>query len=419
MITAGKPRLLSEIYVDRENRQRKELTDIESLMESISKRGLFHPLVIEADGKLVAGERRFTAVSRLGWTHVDVRYAEDLDPAEIHMIELEENIKRVGISWTEEVQALERYHALKSEAEPGWTKTATAEELGITSADVGIKLALAKEIANGNEKIAGQANISTAKNILRRRTERERTSTLAAIAEAQPETPRIPLIHADFHEWAAAYSGVKFNLLHCDFPYGIKADGQQQGNNVTTYGGYADGPDVYFNLLDTLEMAMSNVVADAAHLIFWFSMDYYEMTKERLTLMGWKVNPFPLIWNKSDNTGLLPDPQRGPRRVYETAFFASRGDRLVVQPVSNIVSHPGKDKSIHMSEKPVPMLRHFFRMVCDSNSVVLDPTAGSANALKAAEALNANFVLGLEKEKEFYDRSVEVYHEGSVDTLTI
>ena len=164
------------------------------------------------------------------------------------------------------------------------------------------------------------------------------------------------------------------------------------------HGTYEDGKDVYFTLLDTLAASMDNIVAESAHLMFWFSMDYYEVTRDRLTSMGWRVNPFPLIWNKSDNTGLLPDPQRGPRRIYETAFFASRGDRLVVQPVSNLFSHPGRDKEIHMSEKPVAMLRHFFRMICDSNSVVLDPTSGSANALKAAESLGANYVLGLEKE---------------------
>lgn len=280
MIVSGHPRLLSEIYVDREARQRKDLTDIEGLMESISKRGLINPITIEADGKLIAGERRFTAVSRLGWTHIDVRYASELDPAEIHMIELEENIKRVGISWQEETRALERYHTLKSEAEPGWTKAETAEELGMSSTDVSIKLALAKEIAAGNDKIAGQSLISTAKNLLRRRVEREKTSTLAALAETKPDTPSVPLLHADFNEWAFTYSGVKFNLIHCDFPYGIKANNQQQGNNVTSYGSYADGPDVYFTLLDTLEAAMNNIVAEAAHLIFWFSMDYYEGNAE-------------------------------------------------------------------------------------------------------------------------------------------
>src|SRR5690606_15860787 len=106
--------------------------------------------------------------------------------------------------------------------------------------------------------------------------------------------------------------------------------------------------DVYWRLVDTLGASMRNVVAESAHLIFWFSMDYYADTKVALEGMGWSVNPFPLIWFKSDNSGILPDPSRGPRRVYETAFLASRGDRKIIQAVSNVFAAPVV-KRIHMS----------------------------------------------------------------------
>ncbi len=154
---------------------------------------------------------------------------------------------------------------------------------------------------------------------------------------------------------------------------------------------------------------MSNVVAESAHLIFWFSMDYYQNTKILLTEMGWNVNPFPLIWMKSDNTGIIPDANRGPRRIYETAFFASRGDRLIHGAVSNAFAYPGQGKTLHMNEKPVPMLKHFMRMVCDEYSRVLDPTCGSANALKAATALGAPTVLGIERDPEFFARAKDGY----------
>lgn len=419
MISPGQPRRLSEIYIDRESRQRRELTGIEDLAASIAKRGLFHPIIIERDGKLVAGERRLTAVSSLGWDSIEVRYVDELSASEIYMIELEENIKRVNIPWQEEAAALAKWHELKAAEEPGWTQAATAEELGVSRVDVTQKLAVAKELSAGNTKLAAQPKLSTALNILRRKTEREKSSVLAAIEGKEPTARSVPLLHADFNQWAPQYDGIKFNLIHCDFPYGINADGQKQGNNAAMHGTYADGPEIYFQLLDTFAASMHNVVAESAHLIFWFSMDFYEVTRNRLTSMGWRVNPFPLIWHKSDNTGLLPDPQRGPRRIYETAFFASRGDRLVVQPVSNLFAHSGRDKEIHMSEKPVPMLKHFFRMVCDGNSVVLDPTAGSANALKAAEALGANFVVGLERELEFFERSSAAYFSADEPALDL
>ena len=60
--------------------------------------------------------------------------------------------------------------------------------------------------------------------------------------------------------------------------------------------------------------------------------------------------------------GLLPDPQRGPRRVYETAFLGAKGDRKIVTPVGNLTSFWDSDR-IHSSEKPRPVLEHFFKML--------------------------------------------------------
>src|SRR3546814_18962812 len=109
---------------------------------------------------------------------------------------------------------------------------------------------------------------------------------------------------------------------------------------------------------------MQNVVAESAHLIFWFSMDYYAITVERLTAMGWRVNPFPLIWHKSDNAGIAPDPQRAPRRTYETALFASLGDRTLTQdgPRSNSFAHPGRrDDRLHNRKKQEATIKHYLR----------------------------------------------------------
>ena len=37
-------------------------------------------------------------------------------------------------------------------------------------------------------------------------------------------TSEIPIITADFTEWAPTYTGQKFAFIHCDFPYGINTD---------------------------------------------------------------------------------------------------------------------------------------------------------------------------------------------------
>jgi predicted RNA methylase len=48
-------------------------------------------------------------------------------------------------------------------------------------------------------------------------------------------------------------------------------------------------------------------------------------------------------------------------------------------------------------------------MFIDEYSSVLDPTAGSGNALKAAGALGAGRVLGLERDPEFFQRAYDNY----------
>ena len=59
---------ISEIKV--KNRVRKDLGDIESLVRSIQENGLLQPVVISSDNVLIAGERRLTAMKRLGWKEI-------------------------------------------------------------------------------------------------------------------------------------------------------------------------------------------------------------------------------------------------------------------------------------------------------------------------------------------------------------
>jgi len=411
---------LSSIIINRSERQRRDLTDIEELADSINRIGLIHPIVVTPDMVLVAGERRFTAISLLGWTAIPAQFTTDLSELELGIIELEENIKRQAISWQDEALAVDKFHRLRLQQNPEQTLDETAQELGQSSSGISKKIAVAKEIARGNVLVKNADKLSTAQNITAREQSRRQASldTIATgllddfTGEVTDVTKKVPLLNTDFIEWADAYTGRPFNLLHCDFPYGVDMHKSGQGANQE-FGSYADSADVYWKLLDCLGRNMDSLVAPSAHLIFWFSMDYYNETMDILTRAGWRVNAFPLIWFKSDNTGVIPDAQRGPRRVYETAFLASRGDRKLTPrgAVSNLFAHAGRNKELHMNEKPVPMLTHFLSMLTDEYTHFLDPTCGSANAVKAAEALGANSVLGIEKNEEFFLRSSAAYYE--------
>ena len=415
---------ISKVWIDRAERQRKDFS-VEDLLQSIPSVGLINPIVIQRDGKLIAGERRYTACSQLGWTDIPIQYADTLDPVTLHLIELEENVKRKNLSWQDEIDAVAKFHQLKASQDPAWNMESTAEALGMSRSSTSDKLAVAKALESGMARVTEAPKFSVAVGIVKRDNARKKVDAVQRLAATEVEegpedratsesgavplaAPAVPLLNASFHDWALEYTGPKFNLLHCDFPYGVNADKHDQGQ-AALQGGYEDSPDVYWNLIDTLRLVTERHVEDSAHLIFWFSMDYYKETLDALTSIGWKTSPFPLVWHKSDNTGVLPDPNRGPRRTYETAFFASRGDRLIVGAKANSFSHPGRDKSIHMSEKPKPMLRHFLSMVCDEHSTMLDPTCGSGNAVKVAQLLGAERVLGLELNAEFHERAVAAW----------
>lgn len=410
---------VESIYVERTERQRKELVNIEELAASIQRVGLIHPPIIERDGKLRTGERRWTAVKSLGWTHISVQYVDELDEIELQLLELEENIQRVNLPWADECLAVARYHSLHVARDPTWTQIQSAEMLGVNNSLISMKLSVAKELVAGNKRVIEAPKFSVARGVVARTNERAASSAIAqALAMVAPEGEKpvertVPMENVSFIDWAKTYSGPLFNMIHCDFPYGVNADKHDQGQ-AAALGGYDDSFSVYEELLLSMKTAMldGKVVDQSAHLMFWFSMDYYQFTFDALQECGWKINPFPLIWYKNDNTGILPDSNRGPRRGYETAFFGYRGDRKLTArgAVNNVFAHPGRDKSIHMSEKPVPMLKHFMGMVVDEYSRVLDPTAGSGNALKAATALGANQVLGLELSTEFYNRAKEAYY---------
>lgn len=386
---------ISEIIVNREARQRRELPDISDLADSIARNGLIHPIVVAPDMTLVAGERRLTACKSLGWTDIPVQFTSDLSVEELRTIELEENIKRVDIPWQDQVRAVEELHKIKSK-NPEWSADKTAALIGLSPRQTYKFLQVAKEL--GDKKVATADTFSIAQNIVTRKAERAAASAISAIRDTTT-TPDLILVE-DFTKWAPNYSGPKFNLIHCDFPYGVNMHKSAQGSHIEVLGGYHDTHDIYWNLVDTLIAHQSNFVADSAHMIFWFSMNYYTETIERLNAAGWTVIPHPLIWAKTDNAGILSDPARRPRHIYETALLAHRGDRKLVRAKSDFVGHP-TTKEFHVSEKPEPVLTHFMEMLVDYTTTLLDPTAGSGTALRVARRLGAVNLLGLEINPDF------------------
>lgn len=415
----------------------------------------------EARVWLVAGERRLRACRLLNLSSVPVHFLSTLSEAEREAIELEENIKRKDLSWQEEAAAILRYYELQQREEgwdsartaeeigldpADFSKAITIagklrdgdmpvllEASGIRAAyhmlmrsldralhstlDLGDGLDLAPppaqleirvdELAASISKFevgpSGEVSLRTHAPLGNPALDAAAKPLLDGMLKLHAERQAFSIHQADFLTWAPLYSGPPFNFLHCDFPYGLNMGEEQLQTTAADRPRYDDSEDLYWSLFWGLFQDNQRLIAPNAHIMFWLSAKFLQQTLQYLddirrdSMPDLVVDPFPLIWHKSDGRGLLPDPQRGPRRTYEMALHISRGDRKVVRAVANSVSEPtNKSQSLHLSEKPIPVLVHFFRMYVDEHSRVLDPTCGAGSAIAAAKNLGAQSALGIE-----------------------
>lgn len=438
---------LNLIIVNRGSRQRRQI-ETKDLESSIRIHGVLNPIIITRGRVLVAGERRLEASRVLGLPDIPIRYHDELDSQELRIIELEENVKRRDLEWLDLVLATAEIHNIYKTRDPEWTQAETAEALAMSNnATISKYITISENISD--ERIRNAKTVNEAYSIITRREERKLGEALEVLlapeplpevivkiedaieqptASIEPENaeaeevemtfsdfpdaastytpapalsrPRPalidPVLNLSFLDWAPFYTGPRFNFIHCDFPYGIHFNEAKPRVNIDTVQ-YDDSPEVYFALIECFCLHLDKFMSQSGHLIFWFSDHFRVDTLAKFaalapSLVFW---PFPLIWHKSDNAGVARDPTRGPRHTYETAFFASRGGRKTLKVIADSYSGP-TDKRLHQNTKPEPMLRHFFEMCVDAESRVLDPTAGSASALRAAESLGAKTILGLE-----------------------
>lgn len=415
-----------EILVDRDLRQRRNI-DSSDLQQSIAKFGLFNPLIVKrATMKLVMGERRLHAVRALAHKTVPVRWAEDLSAVELEAIELEENLRRTSLEWQDTARAYFRIHQLLRSQDPDWTAAETAAYMGVSKGEISKNLRLVIELDAGNQKVLDAAKREEAYNSLVRRDKRMEAKALEDLMEGAPglsapaepkgeespagePRPAPPLVAAgdviqgSFLDWAPSYVGPKFNLIHCDFPYGVGVFGGPQMSGGADLQ-YEDGKEIYFELLECLCHHTEALASVTSHLMFWFSMKHYEPTLRmfRNLAPSWEFSPHLLIWHKTDNAGIIGDSQRDFRHVHETALLARRGRRVLVKNVSDTYGAPTA-RDLHPSAKPEPMLKHFLSALVDEHTTLLDPTCGSGTALLAADALAAARVCGIEREPTYVD----------------
>jgi ParB/RepB/Spo0J family partition protein len=364
------------------------------LRNSMKVLGLIHPITVTREYLLASGLRRLQEAKNLGWTEITVQFTDDTKPEALARIEYEENFSRANFTTLEEMRAKARW--AKTLMASGLTQKQAAEQMRKSESYLSNTIKNV-EFAHSNPGAVKYCETEDHVKKVRERHERiAREKEMLAFREALGEQRRFEIKTADFNEWAKDYRGLPFDVGSFDFPWGIGQD--KFGQSSRTAPQYADSPEVFERLCETLWMYLDRLFAQAAHLIFWFSIARYSEVRDRLVGMGWEVNPHPFIWVKP-TAGIVPRPGHDLRQAYEAAFICTRGGRMLSTKRNWFAGDPPDDR-FHQSQKNEQMMEHLLSAFVTDSTRLLDPTCGSGVAIKIAKRLGAHSALGLELDEE-------------------
>jgi ParB family chromosome partitioning protein len=94
-------------------RIRKELGDIDGLMDSLRQHGQLSAILVNRRYELVAGFRRLEAARRLGWSSVNAEFVDAESDSESLQLEIEENVQRRDLSPDELSDGMARLERLR------------------------------------------------------------------------------------------------------------------------------------------------------------------------------------------------------------------------------------------------------------------------------------------------------------------
>ena len=401
---------IDEIIVP-ENRQRKQFTEkaIEELAGSIQSKGLMHPLVVRDDGcTLVAGERRLRALRRLVEANTPVfcggeslplgsvpcTRLGDLSPLDVLEAELEENTIRLDLTWQERSEAIARLHELRvAQAEDVGTKHTMAdsarelmENIGLEEASlapakkkVSDALVLAEHLSD--PEVAAAKTEREAMKVIRKKSEAAHRARLAA--EFGNIESSHTFHHGDAFEILPTIEG-EFGVMLTDPPYGIEASGF--GDQAGAKHEYQD--DIEF-ALKCYSLAFAHAGRLGCRVLLAFCDIRIHPTLVQLAqqlIPSFSVWDTPFIWDKGN--GMLPVPDKGPRRNYEAIFYAYRGNTVwATTGSSDVFTVPALASPDFGAQKPPALYSDLLSRVALPGEGIIDPFAGTCPIVGAAEEL--------------------------------
>ena len=412
------------------SRQRTAIDDenLSALSDSISSVGLIHPIVVRKEGSktvLVAGERRLRALENLSLLGQRVRVAGTLcteghtivtdigtlDPLSAFEAELEENIRRVDLSWQDRTAAEAKLVELRQlqAAEKGLPKPSTLDigkELfphygEDTQRDL-TRQAITLQQNMHIPEIAKAPTQREAWKILKRREQDKKDEALGTAFGATAQSNRHSVYNEDCRSWLQQATA-EYDCILIDPPYGMGADnfGDSGGKLAGIDHGYADEPGLAMQLMREVAPLLYQRGRAQSHLYVWCDIDRFGDLKSIFADAGYWVHRTPLINIKREG-GRVPWPEHGPRRCYEIVLYAVKGKRPVTAIYRDVFeSTLERDTDGHGAAKPVEAYVELLKRSCRPGDTVLDCFAGTGTILAAAHELKLR-ATAVEKDTTYY-----------------
>lgn len=416
-----------EVAADR-NRKTFSEEDQRDLESSIMERGLLHPIGVE---KMVGGydlrfgERRLRAMTVLH--HRDIQFfhgsqivpngmipctvLSDLSPVERRRIELDENMRRVDLTWQERVEALNDIATLLKEIDPNisqagvYAKIADTTDQSIHRVAKTVQQAEVIKTHMNVPAVASARNFQEAYKAASYHRERSFAAELSRrdIATAKAEgDERIEMRRGDLFKELPNMTPGLVDLLICDPPYGYDAD-TTFGQKVETKHLYRDDEEYAKEVYKLIIKEGFRVTKPLAHLVLFCKPTLFSWLAEQASMMAWTPFMRPIIWKK--NPGYAPWGNRGFRYNYEMLFWAVKGQRGLNYLMEDIIEVPPLKEKTHGAEKPIDLMTKLIEAMTETNNYVLDPCMGTGASMIAARRLHRKG-LGIELSEDYFSTAM-------------
>lgn len=406
------------------DRMRQELGDLTSLMASIREFDLIQPIVLTRDLHLVAGGRRLAAMKALDFKclmhGLHFVWRDELDPLRLKAIELEENLKRKDLTWSEIVlgkqQLLEikqQEHGLATMGRPSASASGEARGFGVRSlaAMLGESAATTSEdleLASYVKKHPVLAQMPTRADARRKLGVAMTTAAMQAVAALKPrqtvidasgQTVTAPatsawrLYHGPFQKNIAQVADASCDLVLTDLPYNIGL-GQSTAAHSAGLGSFTDSDIDMVSLCRDVAVESYRVLRPNRFAVFFYGMGYHHDFVSALTDAGFSVDPYPFIWLR-DRTA-PPDGFARYSKSYDPALIASKGTPRFIRPnLANTLAVPSVrgPERLHAAQKPLLLMQKFIEDMTTPGCVVVDMFAGAGTTGEAALRLKRQCVL--------------------------